>query len=336
MVDRLLSRLLAWGERLLRIPWIAEAKAIVDADAQAGGGLLAAGLAYRALFGLLSGLILMAGLIGWAFDDPAARAAAVAAVADLVPGLAPIVSTGLESLVADRGALSLVGFVGAAFGASIFYDALDDSMNRVIPGGGQRNPILRRLVGVGAVIMLAVVGVLALGIGIAIGPMTETLAPLGQVVVAILRPLVTIGLLALAVGTIYRWVPIERPTLDDIRIPALVTAGAMWLASAIFGLIAPLLVRQLAVFGVFVSLLALLIWLSWVTQLLVIGGSWSRVRRDARVLLGRDAGASGSPGSDADVVERSGVGAGDPPRISPGESRSDDRTEPLPRGADRS
>lgn len=306
MFDRLLGRLLAWSERLLRIHWIAEARAVVDADGQAGGSLLAAGLAYRALFGLLSGLILVAGIIGWVFDDPASRAAAVAAVAGLVPGLEPIVSAGLESLVAERGTLSILGLVGAAFGASIFYDALDDSINRVMPGGGQRNPILRRLLGVAAVILLALAGVAALGIGLATSPIAGTLSPIGQVLVAILRTIAVIALLALAIGLIYRWVPIERPMLADVRLPATVTAGAIWLASEVFGLLAPLLVRQLAIFGVFVSLLALLIWLGWVTQLLILGGSWSRVRRDERVAL------------------------------SLGETRSDDRSEPWPRAADRS
>ena len=199
----------------------------------------------------------MAGIIGWVFDDPAVRAAAVETIAGLVPGLEPIVASGLESLVAERGALSLIGLIGAAFGASIFYDALDDSMNRVLPGGGQRNPILRRLLGVGAVILLAIAGVVALGIGIAVGP--DGRCPPG------LRAgrsspcsgrWPSIGLLALAIGAIYRWVPIERPALADIQLPALMTAVAIWLASELFGLLAPLLVRQLAVFGVFVSLLA--------------------------------------------------------------------------------
>ena len=267
---------------------------------------MAAGLAYRALFGLLSGLILMTGLIGWVFQDPEVRAAAVETISGLVPGLEPIVASGLESLVAERGALSLIGLIGAAFGASIFYDALDDSMNRVLPGGGQRNPILRRLLGVGAVILLAIAGIVALGIGIAAGPMADALPAYAQVIIAVLRPLAMIGLLALAIGAIYRWVPIERPALADIQLPALMTAVAIWLASELFGLLAPLLVRQLAVFGVFVSLLALLIWLGWVTQLLLLGGSWARVRRDERV------------------------------ELSPGANRSDDRSEPTPRAADRS
>lgn len=285
MVDRFLARVLALGERLLRIGWIAEARAVVEADDEAGGGLLAAALAYRALFGLLSGLILMAGLIGWVFEDPAMRQAAVEEVAGLVPGLEPIVAAGLESLVAERGSLSVIGLIGAAFGASIFYDALDQSMNRVLPGGRQRNPILRRLLGTAAVILLAIVGLAALGIGVALGPMTGVLSPAGQALAAIVRPLLIIVALALALGTIYRWLPTQRPTVQDITLPAVVTAVALWLATEVFAIVAPLLVRQLAVFGVFVSLLALLIWLGWVTQLLVLGGSWSRVRRDARQAL---------------------------------------------------
>jgi uncharacterized BrkB/YihY/UPF0761 family membrane protein len=135
---------------------------------------------------------------------------------------------------------------------------------------------------------------------------TSTLAPVGQLAIALLRPIVTVALLTLAVGAIYRWVPIERPTLADIRPPALLTAVAIWLATELFGLIAPLLVQQLAVFGVFVSLLGLLIWLSWLTQLLLLGGSWSRVRRDSRL------------------------------EVSPDASRSDGRSEPTPRAADHS
>src|SRR3972149_5451813 len=87
MLDRLLSHGLALVERALRVPWIAEARSVVGADAEAGGSLLAAALAYRALFGLLSGLVCVAGLIGWLFEDPTRRADAGAAPATLVPGV---------------------------------------------------------------------------------------------------------------------------------------------------------------------------------------------------------------------------------------------------------
>jgi hypothetical protein len=155
------------------------------------------------------------------------------------------------------------------------------------------------------VVLLALAGVAALGIGLATSPIAGTLSPIGQVLVAILR---TIAVIAC-------W---PSPSASSIagypsNARCWPTSGcrhghgrAIWLASEVFGLLAPLLVRQLAVFGVFVSLLALLIWLGWVTQLLIMGGSWSRVRRDQREAL------------------------------SLGESRSDDRSEPWPRAADRS
>ena len=152
MLDRLLSRVLAWSERLLRIHWIAEAKAVVDADGQAGGSLLAAGLAYRALFGLLSGLILVAGLIGWVVRRRRRRGRRPwPPSSGSCPDSSRSSRRDWRAWSPSAATLSILGLVGAAFGASIFYDALDDSMNRVMPGGGQRNPILRRLLGVAAV-----------------------------------------------------------------------------------------------------------------------------------------------------------------------------------------
>src|SRR3972149_3488552 len=125
MLDRLLSHGLALVARAMRVPWIAEARSVVAADAEA-------------------------------------------ALAPPVPGVEPVAGIGLDSFVAGRGALSILGLVGAAWGASAFYDALDGAINRVLPGLRERNPFERRLRGIGAVVVLALSGVLALGIGVAL------------------------------------------------------------------------------------------------------------------------------------------------------------------------
>ena len=150
MFDRLLSRVLAWSERLLRIRWIAEAKAVVDADAEAGGSPAGRGAglprplrpAVRAhprrrphRLGLRR-----PGDAGGGRrrrGGPRARASSRSS------------RPGWRASSPSAGRSRSLGLVGAAFGASIFYDALDESMNRVMPGGGQRNPILRRLLGIG-------------------------------------------------------------------------------------------------------------------------------------------------------------------------------------------
>lgn len=307
MLDRLLSRGLALVERALRVPWVAEARSVMAADDEAGGSLLAAALAYRALFGLLSGLVFMAGSIGWLFEDPTRRADAIATLATLVPGVEPVAGIGLDSLVASRGVLSILGLVGAAWGASAFYDALDGAINRVLPGSRARNPFERRLRGIGAVVVLALAGVLALGIGLALPTVQGVVGgePLRFLVGAGEAGL-TVAVLWAGVLTIYRLVPTAAPSLHAAGLPALAVGCGIWLAAQAYALLTPLLVGGLAVFGVFVSLFGLLIWLGWVSQLLLLGASWTRVRRD-------------------------GSGA-----LTPGATRNDDRSGPRPTAADRS
>src|SRR3990170_1126484 len=294
MLDRLLSHGLALVERALRVPWIAEARSVVGADAEAGGSLLAAALAYRALFGLLSGLVCVAGLIGWLFEDPTRRADAVATLATLVPGVEPVAGIGLDSFVAGRGALSILGLVGAAWGASAFYDALDGAINRVLPGVRGRHPLQGRLRGIGAVVVLALSGVLALGIGVALPTLQDVVGgePL-RFLVGAGEVGLTVAVLWAGVVTIYRLVPTAAPSLSAAGLPALAVGCGIWLAAPAYALLTPLLVGGLAVFGVFVSLFGLLIWLGWVSQLLLLGASWTRGGRDGGGALIR-----GAPRSD--------------------------------------
>ena len=307
MLDNLLSRGLALVERALRVPWIVEARSVVAADAEAGGSLLAAALAYRALFGLLSELVFAAGLVGWLIEDPARRADAMATLATLLPGVEPVARSGLDSLVAGHGAVSTLGLLGAAWSASAFYDALDAAVNRVLPGSRARSAFERRLRGIGAVVVLALAGSLALGMGLALPALQGLVGgePL-RLLVAAGEAGLTVALLWAGVLTIYRFVPTAVPSLSAAGLPALAVGCGIWLTAQAYALLVPLLVGGLAVFGIFVSLLGLLIWFGWVSQLLLLGASWTRVRRD---------------GSRA---------------LTPGATRSDGRSGPMPTGAGRS
>jgi len=307
MLDDLLSRGLALVERALRVPWIVEARSVVAADAEAGGSLLAAALAYRALFGLLSGLVFVAGLVGWLIEDPTRRADAMRTLATLLPGVEPVARIGLESLVAGYGAVSILGLLGAAWGASAFYDALDAAVNRVLPGSRARSAFERRLRGIGAVVVLALAGALALGMGLALPTLQGMVGgePL-RFLVAAAEAGLTVVLLWAGVLTIYRLVPTAVPSLSAAGLPALAVGCGIWLTAQAYALLVPLLVGGLAVFGIFVSLLGLLIWLGWVSQLLLLGASWTRVRRD------------------------------DGRALTPGATRSDGRSGPMPTGAGRS
>src|SRR3989304_4884436 len=202
MLDRLLSHGLALVERALRVPWLAEARSVVGADAEGG----------------------------------------------------------LDSLVAGRGALSILGLGGPAWGPSAFYDPLDGAINRVLPGLRERNPFERRVRGIGAVVVLALSGVLALGIGVALPTLQDVVSgePLRFLVGAGEAGL-TVAVLWAGVVTIYRLVPTAAPSLSAAGLPALAVGCGIWLAAQAYALLTPLLVGGLAVFGGFVSPFGLLI-----------------------------------------------------------------------------
>jgi membrane protein len=266
MLERLLEPGRAVAAAALRIPVVAELVAATTALDKSGGALLAAALAYRAMFGLLAGLAFACGLVGWAFDDPARRDAAVEAIAAAVPGLASVAREGLATLATGRGALSIIGFLGSAWAASLFYDVLDDAIARVMPGGRVRGMLHRRGRGVVAVITLALAALAALTIRLALPSALEWVLGL--------------ALLALGLLAIYRFVPVRPPTLRAAALPAVAAALAIRVAAEVFGLVAPILVQNLQIFGVVVSLLALLVWLGWACRLLLLGAAWAALRRD--------------------------------------------------------
>ncbi|MEO8273106.1 MAG: hypothetical protein ABI620_03485, partial [Chloroflexota bacterium] len=64
---------------------------VLDRYNAAGGGLLAGGLAYAALFAIVPGMLLLAGVVGLLFADPTERAKAVAVVVGVLPPLRDLI-----------------------------------------------------------------------------------------------------------------------------------------------------------------------------------------------------------------------------------------------------
>jgi uncharacterized BrkB/YihY/UPF0761 family membrane protein len=281
MFQRPLESGRALATRALRIPIVAELAAAFGAFEAVGGSLLSSALAFGALFALLAGLAFAVGLVGFAFDDPARREAAVSAITAAVPGFEAVAREGLTTLASSSGALSLVGLIGSAWAASNFYDVLDDAIVRVMPGGRARGLFHRRRRGVLAVAVLAGAGFTALAIRIGLAALltyvdgTLLALVLGALELALGLAVLTVGLLA-----IYRFVPVTPPSVRAAALPALAAALGIRVTSELFGFAAPILVQNFQIFGFVVSVLALLLWLSWACRILLLGAAWAAVRRD--------------------------------------------------------
>ena len=285
-IAALQRRVEAIAKRVQAIPTVRRFQTILQGADDAGGGLLAAGLAFSALFALLPALLALVGIAGFLIEDPERRAALIASLVARVPPLAGPISDSLEKLVNDRAPFSIIGILGLAWGASNFYGGLDTAMARLFPGGRLHDFIEQRIRGLIALIGLitAALGTVAVG---SVWSIVETTFASGNELFLwrLVGPGLTVVVMILATLLTYRFVPTAPPGWRAAFKPAIVAGLAIGLLTSAFTLIAARIVGVLAVFGVLAALFGALIWLSYVFQVLIWGAAWARVRRDEESML---------------------------------------------------
>ncbi len=275
------DRLGVLKRRALRDPRVAEIQAVTSAVGEASGGLLAAGLAFNALFAIIPALLFMVGLLGFLIGDPARAQEIVESLVDRVPAVADLADAVLDQLVAGRGAFSVVGIVGVAWGASGFYGSLDETMRRMFPGGAPRSIIAQRIRGVVAVFGL-VGAALAAVIATSVVSLLDAvlILPEGIEWIRVLSTILMIVVFILVVLFTYLVVPTASPPLRAALPPALVAGVGIGLLTALFSVLAPFLVGRLSGLGLLATVFGALVWLRLIFEMLVYGAGWARIRRD--------------------------------------------------------
>jgi len=252
--------------------------ALVNTANEAGVTLFAAALAFSTMFALVPLVLLLSGVLGWLVDDPAQRSALLAQLVGILPPFAEVFEASLESVVRQRGALSLVGLIGLVWGASNFYGSLDEVMRRLFPGGGVRNELSRRVRGMATIFILVtlIVGTISLS---GIWALLDELVG-GLAVWRYVGPGIALAIMVVVVFAVYRLVPTLPPGWREALLPAVVAGIAIGLLTNLFSLLAPLLIGGLSGFGVIATLFGALVWLNFSYQIMLYGAVWARLRRD--------------------------------------------------------
>lgn len=270
-------------ERGLRLPPVRWLIPILNAYDAAGGGLLASGLAFTSLFAILPSILLIIAVVGVILGDANRLADVSAQLSRDFPPLAGFFDVALGSFAKGAITYSVVGLVALVWGSSRLYQSLDDAMARIFESTHRRDPLRRGLLGVVSVVLLAgaVAGLIAVGqVAASVGPNALPGAAAGGTWLA--TPLGTavagIGVFSVGIALIYRFVPTNRPTWKMIGRPSLAVGAFVAIFTALFTILTPQLVGSLEVYGAFVAVFAAMIWLSFVSQALLIGGAWVHQR----------------------------------------------------------
>lgn len=248
-------------------------------------GALAAALAYFTIFSIFPLLMVVVSLVGYIVDPEefAVQQQLLALIGS--PEIRDLVEQTLAHFTETRGATGLIGGVTLLFAATGIFGALTRTFKviwetrLIVEGGNLRVAVARMaqeklvafglLAGAAALILAAVLGNFALTL---VGAYAEGLLPSG-LLLRLAQVALSIALLTVAFAVLYKALPGWIPAWGDVFPAALAAAIAFYalqfLAEQIFGRL------NFSSFGVLGGALALLTWIYFCAQILLVGGELS-------------------------------------------------------------
>lgn len=263
---------------------MAAARRILDRYSAAGGGLLAGGLAYAALFAIVPGVLLLAGVVGLLFGDPAERAKVVAIVVGVLPPLRDLIEAILTEAARAAGPVSILGAIVLVWGTSRFVVAFEDAIARVM-GGDRRRGLVARNLGALAAVVLMIVSIIASTLLSGVVAFLEAGAEIGVMrvlgdVIAFALGFLPVVVTIAATILVYRIVPLPAPTWRAVIVPGIAAGLALTVLARAFVFVAPRLIGAAAFIGTLATAFAALAWLSLSFQAILLGAAWVRDRTD--------------------------------------------------------
>jgi membrane protein len=272
------ERIGAFERRLRRTPPVRVLTSVMDSYNAAGGGLLASGLAFSALFAVVPGLLLLVSVLVILVDDEATRLAVIDWVIEQLPPLRSVAESVVNNLANGARVGSIVGFIGFVWGASGFYLAIDGAINRFFPAPRGRDPLMGRVRGVIAVAVVVLAVLAAFATSGAISLVVTFLHIRADGLLPIVSPLIAIGTSWLVCLACYLLLPVRPPAWRAALPPALMAGTAIGLLTSLFGALAPVLVSGFTGLGVIASVFIALVWLNWLFQAVLLGAAYARQR----------------------------------------------------------
>jgi membrane protein len=256
-------------------------RAVFDRFGRVGGGLLAAGIAFNVLFAVIPLAIFASGLIGFLVSDPAAQET----VADFLTGLAPPLASFLDEAIGDlagaSASLTIIGLVGAAWGATRLYSSVELGVQAMFIGVKSRGIVAKTIRRTVFILVVAAVVVAAIVVSALASSFLRGSEPPSGVVsfvgsIALLALPYVLAVLAILV--VYLVVPPVRPPRFAVWPPAFAAGVSIVAITQVFALIAPRLIGTNVFYGTLGTVFVTLAWLNLLSSILLIGAAWVRVR----------------------------------------------------------
>lgn len=253
------------------------------------GSRMAAALAFYTFLALTPLLVLAVLIAGILFGEAAARGEIVERTratigrlgAEVVQGILQSAGRPGEGIVA-----LVIGLLALVIGASRSFQELQAGLSRILNGPqerrGARKGIVRRLISFGLVLSVSLGLVMVMIGGMALDATGRYLGlPSGLIFARILDYLVTLGLGALFLSLLYRFVPDKRAEWGDVWVGAGISAGFFVLGRFLVSLYIERTTTASS-YGVAGLIVVILIWLYFSARIVYVGAQVTRLRADSR------------------------------------------------------
>jgi membrane protein len=267
---------------ILDQPAVAAGRRIIDRYAAAEGGLLAGGLAYAALFAIVPGVLLLAGVVGLVYADPVERGEVVALLVGVLPPMRDLIETVLTEVARDAAPVSILGGIALVWGTSRFVVGFEGAIARVMGGDQRRGLLVSNLAAIGAVVLM-VAAIPASAVLSGMVAFLEAGEQMGIFQVAGAALSLALGVLPVlvtlfAMVLVYRIVPRPTPQWHAVILPGITVGLTLTVVARLFAFLAPKLIGAAALIGTLATVFAALAWLALSFQAILIGAAWVRDR----------------------------------------------------------
>jgi membrane protein len=242
---------------------------VVAAYGESQAGNYASGLAFNAFMTMFPLILGVLAIVGFAIHDESVHANVEMALLGVFPGgTHDSLVDALSGVKDSAGLLGILSIAGLLWAGTNFFAALEFALDRIF-GVPQRDFVRQRLMGLIMIVVLVFAVVVSVGAN-SLMNLVPYMAALGPLSAGL--TMITLVLL------IYRFVPNRTFRLGEIW-PGAVIAGvlieAITLAFPLYGR----LVHGFNTYGAQFALFFLLAtWLAFLSQLLLLGAIWNRVR----------------------------------------------------------
>lgn len=255
----------------------------------ARGAEAAASLAYYALFSLFPLLLVLISVLGFILESGRAYVVVLDFITTVLPNSRDLIERNFIEILNRRGAIGLIGLVGALWSASGFFNTLVRNINRAWLGIKPRDIIRTRLLALSMIVML----ILLLALSLASSMFLDIIKLIDSSLIdpaiieasfawTFLRVFVPILITFIMFTAAYRWIPNTHVQWRASLGGALWTTVAWELAKRLFSIyLSSGIVRYEILYGSLGTVLALMFWI-YVSCLIILLGAHLTASIDQR------------------------------------------------------